>query len=217
MKVLILSSRARIILKYSYLSTVVIFENHIKNAVARVHLIPWSLERSTEKVQALSGSLPAHSSRSFDRCLLHWSPPCSALGRFFGRLYSTYSSRTLLVPFSGSVIFSAIGRCGHRQISTVTQLQAHPSGLLHWSRGSSSRAAGGSSLTGAILKTRSAGGVSGSFGRSVLKPKLLVAGLLSFVSSPTLLHKFQVIYKFPIFAQHDVFLSMPSEAPETID
>ena len=188
MKVLILSSRARIILKYSCLSIVVIFENQIKNAVARVHLILWSLERSPEEVQALLGSLAAHSSRSFDRCFLHWRSPCSALGRSLGRLYSTYSSRTPLVPLSG-----------HRLISTVTRFQAHPSGLLHWSRGPCSRAAGGSLLTGAILKARSAGGVSGSFGRSVVKPKLLVAGLLSFVPSPALLYKFQVIYKIPQF------------------
>ena len=93
---------------------------------------------------------------------------------------------------------AALGRCGHRQISTVTQFQAHPSGFLHWARGPCSRAAGGSLLTGAILKARTAGGLSDSFGRSVLKPKLL-AGLLSFVPSPTLLHKFQVIYNFPNF------------------
>ena len=195
MKVLILSSRARIILKYSCLSTVVIFENQIKNAVARVHLIPWRLERSPEKVQALSGSLAAHSSRSFDRCLLHWRPTCSALGRFLGQLYSTYSSRTPLVPFSGPVIF-LLSAGGYRQISTVTRFQAHPSRFLHWSRGPYSRAAGGSLFTGAILNARSAGGVSGSFGRSMLKPKLLVAGLLSFVSGPALLHKFQVISIF---------------------
>ena len=72
-------------------STKVILKKQIKNAVARVHLIPWSLGRSPEKVQALSGSLAEHSSRSFDRCLLHWRPPCSALGRFLGRVYSTYS------------------------------------------------------------------------------------------------------------------------------
>ena len=92
----------------------------------------------------------------------------------------------------------AIGRCGHRQISTVTRFQAHPSGLLHCSRGPCSRVADGSLLTGAILKARSAGGVLGSFGRSVVKPKLLVAGLF-FVSSPALLHKLQVIYKIPNF------------------
>ena len=85
MKVLILSSRARIISKYSSCSlTVVIFESQ-----ACVYLT-WSLQRSPV-IQALSGSLVEHSSRSFDRCLLHWRPLCSALGRFLGRLYSTYS------------------------------------------------------------------------------------------------------------------------------
>ena len=184
------------------------FKNPIKNAVARVHLIPWSLERSPEKVQALSGSLAAHSSRSFDRCLLHWRPPCSALGRFLGRLYSTYSSRTPLVP-SGPVMV-LLSAVGYRQISTVTRFQAYPSGLLHWARGPYSRAAGGSLLlTGAVLKARSAGGVSGSFGRSVVKPKLFVAGLF-FVSSPTLLHKFQVISKLPNFRRNTtIFNSCP--------
>ena len=100
--------------------------------------------------------------------------------------------------FSGSVILLLFGRCGHRKISTVTRFQAHPSGFLHWARGPWSRAAGDSFLTGAVLKARSAGGVSGSFGRSVLKPKLL-AGLLSSVPSLTLLHKFQVTPKFPNF------------------
>ena len=58
----------------------------------------------SSKIHALSGSLVAHSSRSFDRCLLHWRPPCSALGRFLGRLYSTYS---LALPWCRSrpVIF----------------------------------------------------------------------------------------------------------------
>ena len=152
--------------------------------------LTWSLQRSPV-IQALSGSLVAHSSRSFDRCLLRWRPPCSALGRFLGRLYSTYS---LALPwcFSGPVMFFLFSAGGYRQISTVTQFQAHPSGFLHWARGPCSRAAGGSLLTGAVLKARSVGGVTGSFGRSVLKPKLL-AGLLSFVPSPTLLHKFQVL------------------------
>ena len=141
---------------------------------------PDTLESRTisRKIQALSGSLPAHYSRSFDRCLLHWRSPCSALGRFLGWLYSTYSSRTPLMPLSGPVIFLPSAD-GYRPISTVTRFQAHPSRLLHWSRGPCSRAAGGSLLTGAILKARSAGGVSGSLlGRSVLKPKLLDAGLV---------------------------------------
>ena len=160
-----------------------------------------SLERSPEIVQALSGSLAAHSSRSFDRCLLHWRPPCSALGRFLGCVYSKESSRTPLVP-SGPVMF-LLSAVGYRQISTVTRFQAHPSGLLHWARGPCSRVAGGSLLlTGAVLKARSVGGVSGSLlGRLVVKPKLFVAGL-SFVSSPTLLHKFQVISKFPNFRRN---------------
>ena len=191
MKVLILSSRALIILKYSSCSlTVVIFKSQ-----ACVYLT-WSLQRSPV-IQDLSGPLVAHSSRSFDRCLLHWRPPCSTLGRFLGRLYSTYS---LALPwcFSGPVMFFLFSAGGYRQISTVIQFQAHPSGFLHWARGPCSRAAGGSLLTGAVLKARSAGGVSGSFGRSMLKPKLL-AGWLSFVPSPTFLHNFQVTPKFPNF------------------
>ena len=99
------------------------------------------------------------------------------------------------VDWAGDFLLSA---GGYRQVSTVTRFQAHHSRLLHWSQGPSSRAAGGSLLTGAVLKARSAGGVSGSFGRSVLKPKLLDAGLF-FVSSPALLNKLQVILKFPIF------------------
>ena len=159
MKVLILSSRARTILKYSCSLTVVIFKSQ-----ACVYLT-WSLQRSPV-IQALSSPLVAQFSRSFDRCFLHWRPPCSALDWFLGRLYSMYS-------FSGPVILLLFGRCGHRQISTITRFQAHPSGFLHWARGPRSRAAGGSFLTGAVLKTRSARGVSGSFGRSVLKPQLL--------------------------------------------
>ena len=101
---------------------------------------------------------------------------------------------------SGGVVdragdFPAIDRCGHRQISTATRFQAHPSGLLHWAQGPSSRAAGDSSLTGAILKARSASGVSGSLlCRSVVKPKLLDAGLFSFTN-------FQVIPKIPNFCR----------------
>ena len=91
--------------------------------------------------------------------------------------------------FSGPVMLLLFGRCGHRQISSVTRFQAHPSGFLHWARGPCSRAAGGSFLTGAVLKARSAGGVSGSFGRSVLKPQLL-AGCCPSVPSLTLLHNF---------------------------
>ena len=173
MKVLILSSRVRTILKYSC-SLTVIFKSQIKE---RYDSPSPDLESRaiSSKIQALSGSLVAQFSRSSDRCLLYWRPPCGALDRFLGRLYSMYS-------FSGPVILLLFGRCGHKQISTVTRFQAHPSGFLHWARGRYSRAAGGSFLTGAVLKARSARGVSGSFGRSVLKPKLL-AGLLSSVPS----------------------------------
>ena len=67
----------------------------------------------SSKIQALSGSLVAHSSRSFERCLLRWRPPCSALGRFLGRLYSTYSSRTPLVLFfSGPVMLLLLAGAG---------------------------------------------------------------------------------------------------------
>ena len=100
--------------------------------------------------------------------------------------------------FPGSVMLLLFGRCGHRQVSTVTLFQAHPLVFLHWARGPYSRAAGGSFLTGAVFKAHSTGGVSGSFGRSVLKPMLL-AGLLFSAPSLTLLHKFQVTPKFPNF------------------
>ena len=176
--------------------------------MACVHLT-WSLQRFPV-IQALSGSPVARSSSSSDRCLLHWCSPRSALGQFLGRLYFTYSLALSWCCCPGRLFFLF-------SISAVTQFQAHPSGFLHWLRGPCSRAAGGSLLTGAILKARSAGGVSGSFGRSVLKPKLFVAGLLSFVPSLALLHKSHVIPKLPILAEHDVSLSMPSLAPEMID
>ena len=176
--------------------------------MACVHLT-WSLQRSPV-IQALSGSLVARSSRSSDRCLLYWRSPRSALSRFLGRLYSTYSLALAWCRCPGRLLF-LFSAGGHRQISTVTRFQAHPSGFLDWLRGPCSRAAGGSLLTGAVLKARSAGGVSGSFGRSVLKPKLL-AGLLSLVLSPTLLHKFQVISKFPNFQN----TTAPSRCPYSL-
>ena len=181
--------------------------------MARVHLT-WSLQRSPV-IQALSGSLVARPSRSSDRCLLHWRSPRSALGQFLGRLYSTYSLALPWCRCPGRLFF-LFSAGGYRRISTVTRFQAHPSGFLQWLRSPCSRAAGGSLLTGAVLKARSAGGVSGSFGRSVLKPKHFVARSLSFVPSLALLHEFQVIPKFLILAEHDVSLSMPSLAPEMI-
>ena len=94
--------------------------------MACVHLT-WSLQRSPV-IQALSGSLVARSSRSSDRCLLHWRSPRSALGRFLGRLYSTYSLALPWCRCPGRLFF-LFSAGGHRQISTVTRFQAHPSGF----------------------------------------------------------------------------------------
>ena len=186
MKVLILSSRARPILKYSC-SLTVIFKSQIKE---RYDSPSPDLESRaiSSQIQALSGSLVAKSSRSSNRCLLHW--------RLFAALSIGSSAvctlRTVLHSSGGAVdragYFSCCNRCGHRQISTVIRFQAHPCGFLHWGRGPYSRAAGGSFLTGAVLKARSARGVSGSFGRSVLKPQLLAGccpSVPSLAPSPT--------------------------------
>ena len=107
MKVLILSSRARIILKYSCSRTVVVFKSQIKNAMACVHLT-WSLQRSPV-IQALSGSLVARSS------LLRPVPPTLALSSQRSRsvprpVVLHVQSRTPLVPLSGPVIFPVLGR-----------------------------------------------------------------------------------------------------------
>ena len=197
MKVLILSSRARTILKYSCSLTVVIFKSQIK-------------ERYGLRLPDLASEPPTISSSldslGFPGCallaLVRPVPPTLApsLQRPRSVPWSVVLDvqSCILCCFSGSVMLLLFGRCEHRQVSTVTRFQAHPSGFLHWARGSYSRAAGGSFLTGAVLKARLAGGVSGSFGRSVLKPYFL-AGLLSSVPSLTLLHKFQVTPKFPNF------------------
>ena len=163
--------------------------------MVRVHLIPWSRRTIPSKSPGSLGS-PGCALLALLRPVPPTLAPSLQRSRSVPRPCVLYvqACTPLVLLRTGDV--AALGRCGHRQISTVTQFQAHPSGFLHWARGPCSRAAGGSLLTGAILKARSAGGVSGSFGRSVLKPKLL-AGLLSFVPSPTLLHKFQVISKFP--------------------
>ena len=159
-------------------SSIVIFKSQIKE---RYDSPSPDLESRaiSSKIQALSGSLVAQSSRSSDRCLLHWRPPCGALDRFLGRLYSMYS-------FSGPVILLLFGRCGHRQISTVTRFQAHPSGFLHWARGPYSRAAGGFFLTGAVLKARSARGVPAPSADRCLNPIFLQGAFLP--SQALLLH-----------------------------
>ena len=101
--------------------------------------------------------------------------------------------------FSGAVDRAAVmfllSADGYRQISTVTRFQAHPSGFLHWSRGPCYRAAGGFLLTGAILKARSTGDVSGSLADRGSNPSL--QGCPSSLPSPALLHKLQVISKIP--------------------
>ena len=200
---------------------IALFDSHFKNQIKRSGLrSPDTLESRT-----ISRKSPGSLRIPGSALLALLRPVPSTLAPSLQRSRSVPRPVVLDVQLShssGGVVdragdFPAIGRCGHRQISTVTRFQAHPCGLLHWSRGPRSRAAGGSLLTGAILKARSADGVSGSLlGRSVVTPKLFVAGL-SFVSSLALLHKLQVISKFPIFAEHDCLQSMPSEAPKTID
>ena len=125
---------------------------------SRLSRVPWSRSPRAPLIGASYTGASLRRSRSVPR-------PCV--------LY-VQSCTPLVVLQTGPVIFPLLfGRCGHRQISTVTRLQAHPCGFLHWARGPRSRAAGGSFLTGAVLKARSARGVSGSFCRSVLKPQLL--------------------------------------------
>ena len=93
---------------------------------------------------------------------LHWSrsPRAPPIGAFYTGVLlaalSICSSAGCTLFFSGPIILLLFGRRGHRQISTVTRIQAHPCGFLHWARGPRSRAAGGSFLTGAVLKARSA-------------------------------------------------------------
>ena len=154
--------------------------------MTRLHLT-WSLERSPVKPR-LSRVPWLRSPRA---------PPTGA--SYTGALLAALSVgssavctlRAVLHSSGGAVdragYFSCCGRCGHRQISTVTRFQAHPSGFLHWARGPRSRAAGGSFLTGAVLKARSARGVSGSFGRSVLKTSASCR-VLSYVPSFALIH-----------------------------
>ena len=195
MKVLILSSRARIILKYSCSLTVVIFKSQIKE---RYGLRLPDLEPPT--ISSNPGSL------GFPGCallaLVRPVPPTLApsLQRSRSVPWPVVLDVQSCTPwcFSGPVMLLLFGRCGHRQISTVTRFEAHRSGFLHWARGPCSRAAVGSLLTGAVLKTRSAGGVTGSFGRSALKPQLL-AGYCPSSQALLSLHKFQVTPKFPNF------------------
>ena len=143
--------------------------------MTRLHLT-WSLERSPVKSR-LSRVPWLRSPRAPPTGASYTGAPLAALS--IGS--SAVCTLRTVLHSSGGVVdpagyFSCCGRCGHRQISTVTRFQAHPSGPY-------SRAAGGSFLTGAVLKARSARGVSGSFGRSVLKPQL-PCRVLSFCSKP---------------------------------
>ena len=152
------------------------FKKSDKKRCARVHLTDLGVPNDLQKNP---GSL------GFPGCallaLLRPVPPTLAL--------SLQRSRSVPRPVVLDVQFShspgavdragdipAIGRCGYRLISTVTRFQAHPSGLLHWSRGPCSRAAGGSLVTGAILKARSAGGVSGSLADRLSNPSSSMQG-----------------------------------------
>ena len=116
--------------------------------MTRLHLMTWSLERSPVKSR-LSRVPWSRSPRA---------PPVgtSYTGASLRRSRSVPRPCVLYVQLSGPIIMLLFGRRGHRQISTVTRFQAHPSGFLHWSRSPRARAAGGSFLTGAVLKARSA-------------------------------------------------------------
>ena len=185
MKVLVLSSRARTILKYSC-SLTVIFKSQIKE---RYDSPSPDLESRaiSSQIQALSGSLVAKSSRSSDRCLLYWR----LLAALSIGSSAVYTPCTVLHSSGGAVdrtgyFFLCCNRRGHRQIRTVTRFQAHPCGCLHWGRGPYSRAAGGSFLTGAVLKARSARGVSAPSADRCLNPSFLLGAVLP--SQALLLH-----------------------------
>ena len=90
-------------------------------------------------------------------------------------------SCTPLVLFRAGDV-AALRQVRHRQISTVTRFQAHP-------------------CTGHKVLALVRPVVSYSLALSSKRawPVKLLAGLLSFVPSPTLFHKFQVTPKFPNF------------------
>ena len=134
--------------------------------MTRLHLMTWSLERSPVKSR-LSRVPWSRSPRA---------PPVGAsyTGASLRRSRSVPRPCVLYVQLSGPIIMLLFGRRGHRQISTVTRFQAHPSGFLHRSRSprappigafytgvllaalSICSSAGCSFLTGAVLKARSA-------------------------------------------------------------
>ena len=78
------------------------------------------------------------------------------------------------VQLSGPIIMLLFGRRGHRQISTVTRFQAHPSGFLHWSR--SPRAPPiGAFYTGVLLAALSICSSAGCTRRTALRSDNLAA------------------------------------------
>ena len=116
--------------------------------MTRLHLMTWSLERSPVKSR-LSRVPWSRSPRA---------PPVGAsyTGASLRRSRSVPWPVALDVQLSGPIIMLLFGRRGHRQISTVTRFQAHPSGFLHWSR--SPRAPPiGAFYTGVLLAALSIG------------------------------------------------------------
>ena len=117
--------------------------------MTRLHLMTWSLERSPVKSR-LSRVPWSRSPRA---------PPVGAsyTGASLRRSRSVPWPVALDVQLSGPIIMLLLfGRRGHRQISTVTRFQAHPSGFLHWSR--SPRAPPiGAFYTGVLLAALSIG------------------------------------------------------------
>ena len=120
--------------------------------MTRLHLMTWSLERSPVKSR-LSRVPWSRSPRA---------PPVGAsyTGASLRRSRSVPRPCVLYVQLSGPIIMLLFGRRGHRQISTVTRFQAHPSGFLHWSR--SPRAPPiGAFYTGVLLAALSIGSSAG--------------------------------------------------------
>ena len=212
MEVLILSSRARIILKYSCSLTVVIFKSQIKK---RYGLRLPDLEPPT--ISSNPGSLGFPGCALF--ALLRPVPPTLVLSSQRSRsvprpVVLHVQSHTLLVPLSGPVIFPVLGRraqtnqyCDPIQgsplwgFALVTRplLSCGRWFLTHWRYPLSALGRWCLWLLRPIgYQTQASCRVT------VLRPKPY---------SPSQ----QVIPKFPILAEHDGSLSMPSLAPEMID
>ena len=136
----------------------------------------------------------------------------SALGRFLGRWYLTYShSSPGAVDRAGDVpALWQVGTvsCSLRVTVLYPNSRLTSSGLLPWSRGLRARAAGGSLHTGAILKALSAGGVSGSLS---IGGHAQPQGGSSSLEGSALLHKLEVVPKFPKYTKYDCVQSLPPQ------